>query len=155
LQAKADLGRELHKFTRESEDIIKNFEGFEELLERRLTEFLRNDLTESLESYLGWMKKRADKYPLENETDKTMCVCFIKEKKGYHIYPMLRAALPKNLPHIVLLYDEFERIVKGIIDGVRDGKWDLYLRWDIERLLYFFAKFHIKIKEDEAGLKNV
>ncbi len=137
---------------KESEDIIENFEGFDELLERRLTEFLRNDLTEGLEGYLKWMKIRADKIPLENETDKTMCVCFIKRKKGYKIYPMPRT---RPLPEMVMLYDEFEQIVNGAIDAVRNGKDDLFLRLGVEKLVYDLAETYIKQKEGGAEPKNV
>jgi len=154
LQAKASVGQELYRFFRESEDIIKNFEGFDELLERRLTEFLRNNLTEGLEGYLKWMKKRADQIPLENQTDKTLCVCFLKGKKGYNIYPWLRIALPNNFD-IVLLYDEFERIVNAAIDDVRNGRADLSLRLGVERLVYELAESYIKLKEGGAEPKNM
>jgi len=152
LKAEASVEQELYQFTEESEATIVTFEGFEELLERRLTEFLRNDLTEGLEAYLGWMKKRADNFPLENETDKTMYVCFIKGEKGYNIYPMVRTG---PLPEIVLLYDEFEWIVNVAIDGIRNGRADHCLRLGVEKWVYDLAESYIKQKEGGAELKNV
>jgi len=152
LKAEASVERELYQFMEESEDIIETFEGFEELLERRLTELLRNDLTEGLEGYLRWMKKRADNFPLENETDKTMYVCFIKEEKEYNIYPIPRTG---PLLGMVLLYDEFEWIVNTAIDGVRNGRADHLLRFGVEKLVYEFAETYIKQKEGGAEPKNV
>ncbi|MGD0331083.1 MAG: hypothetical protein ABSB40_11700 [Nitrososphaeria archaeon] len=154
MQAKASVGRELLRFFQESEDILENFEGFDELLERRLTELLRNDLTEGLEGYLRWMKKRADNISLANETDKNMCVCFIKGKKGYNIYPIHRIALPNNFD-IVLLYDEFERIVNAAIDDVQNGRADHSLRLSVEKLVYDLAESDINQWVGGAEPKNV
>lgn len=152
MKAKASVERELYQFMEESQDIIENFEGFEELQERRLTDLLRNDLTEGLEGYLRWMKKRADNFPLENETDKTMYVCFLKEEKEYNIYPISRKG---PFLGIVLLYDEFEWIVNNAIEGVRNGRADRLLRWDAQKLVYEFADAYIKQKEGGTELKNV